>query len=99
MTKIGDTILQGINKAIEHVNGVTSKSIVHTIINKKIDVKQIRKNLGLSQAKFSQTFAISLSTLQKWEAKTRKPDSAAKAYLLLIAEHPKMVKNTLENVA
>ncbi|NRA88065.1 MAG: helix-turn-helix domain-containing protein [Rhizobiales bacterium] len=99
MAEIGDSILQGINEAIEYVNGDTSKSIVHTIINKQIDVKKIRDKLGLSQAKFSQTFAISLSTLQKWEAKTRNPDGAAKAYLLLIAEHPNMVKDTLENVA
>lgn len=97
MTKAGDEILAGINDAIAFMQGDKSKGRAHTIINSKIDVKAVRKKTGLTQEKFAETYGLSLSTLRKWEAGIRRPEGAAKAYLMVIEQKPKVVKEALWN--
>lgn len=62
---------------------------------KPIDVKTIRKRVKMSQAEFSRAYGISKRALQEWERGGRQPDSAARAYLTVIAKEPAMVRRTL----
>ena len=60
------------------------------------DPQEIRQRLGLTQREFSQQFQIALGTLRDWEQSTRRPDSAAKAYLRVIAAAPDAVRRILQ---
>ena len=65
MTKAGDGILAGALDALAYIEGDESRGRAHKIINAKIDVKAIRKKIGLSQVKFADTYGLPLSTLKK----------------------------------
>jgi DNA-binding transcriptional regulator YiaG len=62
---------------------------------KPIDVKAIRRRVKMSQAEFSRTYGISKRALQEWEQGGRQPDSAARAYLIVIAKEPAVVRRAL----
>ena len=59
------------------------------------DPKRIRLGLDLTQEQFARRFEIALSTLRDWEQNVRIPDSAAKAYLHVIANDPEGVERAL----
>jgi putative transcriptional regulator len=59
------------------------------------DPQEIRQRLGLTQREFSKHFQIALGTLRDWEQGARRPDSAAKAYLRVIAAAPDAVRQIL----
>jgi len=61
------------------------------------DPQEIRQRLGLTQREFSQQFQIALGTLRDWEQGARRPDSAAKAYLRVIAAAPDAVRRILQS--
>ena len=58
--------------------------------------QEIRQRLGLTQREFAQQFQIALGTLRDWEQGARRPDSAAKAYLRVIAAAPDAVRQILQ---
>ena len=51
----------------------------------------------MTQGVFSETFAISVSTLKKWEANHRVPEGPTKAYLMVIDKNPGAVKKALQS--
>ena len=59
------------------------------------DPQEIRQHLGLTQREFAQQFQIALGTLRDWEQGARRPNSAAKAYLRVIAAAPDVVRRIL----
>jgi putative transcriptional regulator len=60
------------------------------------DPQEIRQRLGLTQRAFSQQVEIALGTLRAWDQGARRPDSAAKAYLRVIAAAPDVVRHILQ---
>jgi len=52
------------------------------------DVAALRARFKLSQAKFARLLGISVSTLQNWEQKRRRPEGPAKVLLRVAAAHP-----------
>ena len=63
--------------------------------DKPIDVKQIRKGYGLTQAEFAAMIGVSLRTLQNWEQGRRVPEGPAKVLLQVAARHPEAVLNSI----
>jgi putative transcriptional regulator len=64
-------------------------------VKSDLDVRAIRAKTGLSQAEFAERFGFSLRTLQEWEQGRSKPESAVRAYLLVISRAPKTVARAL----
>jgi putative transcriptional regulator len=62
---------------------------------KPVDVKAIRRRVKMSQAEFSRAYGISKRALEEWEQGGRQPDSAARAYLTVIAKEPEVVRRAL----
>jgi putative transcriptional regulator len=62
---------------------------------KPVDIKAIRKRVKMSQAEFSRAYHISKRALQEWEQGGRQPDSAARAYLMVISKEPAIVRRAL----
>jgi putative transcriptional regulator len=57
-----------------------------------VDVGRVREKTGLSQTEFASRYGFNPRSLQDWEQGRRMPDSAARAYLLVIANNPKAVE-------
>ena len=97
MSKVFDSIKQGLTEAIEHAAGKTSSAIVHPPL--AIDVKAIRKQVGMTQTAFAAAFGINLSTLRHWERGDRTPQGPARVLLHVVAHDPKAVLRALEKAS
>ena len=91
-TTFGADLIEGMKLVLAHQRG---KIEVEQVWPKPIDVKAIRKRVKMSQAEFSQAYGISKRALQEWEQGGRQPDSAARAYLTVIAKEPAVVRRAL----
>ena len=91
-TTFGEDLLEGMKVVLAHHRG---KVELEQVWPKPIDVKAIRKRVKMSQAEFSRVYGISKRALQEWEQGGRQPDSAARAYLTVIAKEPAVVRRAL----
>jgi len=64
-----------------------------------VDVKSIRNRLGMTQAKFSDTFGFSLDAIKHWEGGRRTPEAPARALLTVIDKNPAAVFTALNRAA
>jgi putative transcriptional regulator len=95
-TAIGADLIEGMKLVIAHRRGEIE---LEQVWPKPIDVKAIRKRVNMSQAEFSRAYGIGKRALQEWEQGGRQPDSAARAYLTVIAKEPAMVRRALATVS
>src|SRR5271155_1391020 len=91
-TVLGAHLIEGMKLVLAHQRG---KVELEQVWPKPIDVKAIRKRVKMSQAEFSRAYRISKRALQEWEQGGRQPDSAARAYLTVIAKEPAVVRRAL----
>ena len=61
-----------------------------------VQVKEIRKLTGLSQAKFAQLVDVRLGTLRNWEQGRREPTGPAQALMRVIRHDPQAVVKALK---
>ncbi len=101
MTKLGDKIMAGLQDALAYSKGDKSRGVLtrYVVDVPILDVKAIRKKLGLTQESFCNLFSFKPHTLQAWEDKKKKPNTAAYIFLTLIDQHSATVKRTLEALA
>jgi putative transcriptional regulator len=62
------------------------------------DVTEIRKSLGMSQAKFAAAFMLQVSTVRNWEQGRNVPDGPAALYLQLIRNKPREIRKALAEI-
>ena len=77
-----------------YLRGDGSGVAVSTVaIPSDVDVKAIRERQGLSQSEFAKAYGFKLSAVKSWERikSRRKPDPAARMYLLVIDREPNAV--------
>jgi putative transcriptional regulator len=91
-TSFGAGLVEGMKLVLAHRRG---KVALDQVWPRPIDVKAIRKRAGMSQAEFSRAYRIGKRALQEWEQGCRQPDSAARAYLAVIAKEPALVRRAL----
>jgi putative transcriptional regulator len=89
---IGADLIEGMKLVLAHERG---KIDLEQVWPKPVDVKAIRKKVKMSQAEFARAYAIGKRALQEWEQGGRQPDSAARAYLTVIAKEPDVVRRAL----
>jgi len=65
-------------------------------ISRTVDVRAIRKKLGMTQESFSQVFGLSLASLRNWEQGTRIPERPIALYLRLIEKYPEEVRREVD---
>jgi putative transcriptional regulator len=63
----------------------------------EVDVREIRKALGLTQIEFSRRFKFPLGTLRHWEQGHRSPIGSSRVLLMLIARIPDIVQDALNS--
>src|SRR5437762_6792684 len=91
-TTFGEDLIEGMKLVLAHQHG---KVELEQVWPKPIDVRAIRKRVKMSQSEFSRAYGISKRALQEWEQGGRQPDSAARAYLTVIAKEPAVVRRAL----
>ena len=91
----GSRIVESMKEAVAICRGTLPAGSYAVHIPATVDVKAIRRGLGLSQASFSARFGLSLHTLRNWEQGKREPDPAARAYLKVIEKAPEVVTEAL----
>ena len=96
-SSFADSILRGAEEALAFARGEADEADYRVHIPETIDVKAIRKQLGLSQQAFAARFGFSVGSVRNWEQGTRQPDGAARAYLTVIAREPEVVSAALRN--
>ena len=64
-----------------------------------VDVKAIRNRLGMTQARFSDTFGFSLDAIKHWEGGRRTPEAPARTLLTVIDRDPAAVLTALNPAA
>lgn len=96
MSEVGESILRGARDALAYARGDKSRgraTVVH--VPEQVDVKAVRKRLGLSQTAFAARFGVSIGTLRDWEQKRRRPEGPARILLTVIDREPKAVERAL----
>lgn len=88
-------IKQGLEEAIAFARGEGDLSQYKVHIPEELDVKAIRKKTGLTQQEFAMRFGFNLARLRDLEQKRTRPNSAIRAYLLVIQKNPEAVEKAL----
>jgi putative transcriptional regulator len=88
----GADLIEGMKVVLAHQRG---KVELEQVWPKPVDIKAIRRRVKMSQTEFSRAYGISRRALQEWEQGGRQPDSAARAYLTVIAKEPAVVRRAL----
>ena len=84
-----EDLKQGLNEVEAFLAG--QQEGYKVTVSSQVDVKNIRKGLNLTQARFSNLFGFSLDAVKHWEGGRRTPEASARAFLTVIAKNPKAV--------
>jgi putative transcriptional regulator len=95
MSKIGESIIRGLEQAIPFAEGTAKEGTYVVHIPPEIDVRAIRGRLGLTQREFAVRFGFNINTLRHWEQGRRVPEGPTRAYLLVIDREPQAVQKAL----
>ncbi|BBP60448.1 helix-turn-helix domain-containing protein [Pseudomonas sp. St316] len=93
MSKFFDELMERVQQMDEIVRGKRQPS--REFIVDALQVKEIRKATGLTQAKFAALIDVQLGTLRNWEQGRREPTGPAKALLRAIHNDPEHVISAL----
>jgi putative transcriptional regulator len=97
MTKAGERLLRSARNARAWARGeVTEGFVVH--VPERVNVKAVRKKLGLTQHQFAQRFGFGYDAVRDWEAGRRQPERAARVLLTVIAYDPEVVRKALARI-
>lgn len=93
---VGSEIIEGLRNAVAFAKGDNRKGRVHRVlVPARIDVKHVRRKLGMSQSDFAEQFGINTSTLRNWEQGRRQPEGPARVLLTIIDREPAAVQRVL----
>jgi putative transcriptional regulator len=95
---VASEIVEALQNAVAYAKGDATKGRAHRIlVLPRIDVKEVRRKLGLSQNDFAETFGINAATLRNWEQGRRQPEGPARVLLTIIDREPAAVQRVLQS--
>jgi putative transcriptional regulator len=95
--KAFDKIAAGLTEALEIARGNAKPTKLY--VPAEINVRGIRKKLGLSQDDFAQEFGFTINQIRDWEQGRSRPLDGLRAYLMIIEKNPHAVLNLLRSSA
>jgi putative transcriptional regulator len=96
---VGARIIEGLEQAIAWTKGENSHVRVTLLEVPKVDVRKVRRNMGLSQAQFATKFGFPPATLKNWEQGRSYPDAPTRVLLAVIAKHPEALEDVLRKAS
>lgn len=97
MSKAGKRLLEAAQEMRAIARGEAQP--VHMHIPADVDVKAIRRNVGLSQDAFATEFCFSVNQIKNWEQNRTRPLGSDRAYLMMIERHPETVRKMLSELS
>ena len=88
-----EQMMNGLNEVEAFLAGKQEGFKAH--VPQKVDVKAIRNRLGMTQARFSNTFGFSLDAIKHWEGGRWSPEAPARTLLTVIDKNPAAVLTAL----
>ena len=92
-----EQMMNGLNEVEALIAGEQEGFKAH--VPQDVDVKAIRNRLGMTQARFSDTFGFSLDAIKHWEGGRRIPEASARTLLTVIDKNPAAVLTALNPAA
>ena len=92
-----ERMMDGLNDVEAFLAGKQEGFRAH--VPEEVDVKAIRNRLGMTQARFSDTFGFSLDAIKHWEGGRRTPEAPARTLLTVIDRNPAAVLTALNPAA
>lgn len=93
--KASDSIMKGLEEALAFAKGQGGEARVTEVTVPSVDVVEIRRRTGLSQAQFARSIGVAKGTLLNWEHGRRQPTGPAQVLLALISREPGVVQELL----
>jgi putative transcriptional regulator len=96
---VGESIIEGLKQAVAWTKGENDDVRVTLVHVPQVDVRQVRRKMGLSQAQFATRFGLPPATLRNWEQGRAHPDAPTRVLLAVIAKHPEAVEDVLRKAS
>ena len=96
---VGESIIEGLKQAIAWTQGENHDVRVTLVHVPRVDVRDVRVRMGLSQAQFATKFGFPPATLRNWEQGRSRPDAPTRVLLAVIAKHPEAVEDVLRKAS
>ena len=95
MNKAGSRSLQGAREALAFANGEaeTADYVVH--VPSAVDVRAIRRKLGLTQAAFAARYGFSIGRVRDWEQGRSAIDTPSRILLTVLDKEPEAIERAL----
>lgn len=97
-TSLGDELIASLTEGMAILRGEVEPTRLH-LAPAAVDVRAIRKRLGMTQPIFARRFGFGLATVRDWEQGRYQPDRAARSYLVVIEREPDVVQRALQAAA
>lgn len=88
-------IVAGLTQAIAITKGEADPATYRVHVPVTVDVKAVRKGLGLTQSQFAARFGFSHGAVRDWEQHRRQPEASARVLLTVIQREPAAVARAL----
>ncbi len=95
----GERIAASLREAAEWAAGNDDSARFSKVEVPTVDIRDLRKRLGLSQAAFAAKFGFQPATVRNWEQGRTRPDGPARTLLAVIARHPDAVEDALRQAS
>jgi putative transcriptional regulator len=90
-----EKVMEGLDQARAYLDGTADKRRYCVRVPAKVDVRKIRKQLGLSQEAFAATYGFALSAVRDWEQGRRRPERSARILLKIVEKEPDAITRAL----
>ncbi|WP_299549124.1 helix-turn-helix domain-containing protein [uncultured Tateyamaria sp.] len=89
----GKELIESAQEALQIAEGKAEPAAV--FVPEAVDVAEIRKAQGLTQAGFAERYGLAESAIRDWEQNRRRPDRAATLLLKVIQQKPEVVAEAI----
>ena len=93
--KVFEQIAAGLREAVEIQAGRADPASYRVHVPETVDVKSIRKSLGLTQEAFANRYGFSKGAVTDWEQGRSRPEASTRMFLTVIAREPEAVDRAL----
>jgi putative transcriptional regulator len=95
MSKLGKKLIAAMSEGIAIARGEADPASYHVHVPAAIDVRAMRRKLGMTQEDFAIRYGLTLARIRDWEQGRSAPDGAVRAYLKVIEKEPEAVERAL----
>jgi putative transcriptional regulator len=95
MSKLGKKLIAAAHEGIAIARGEADPATYRIHVPAEIDIKAMRRRLGMTQESFALRYGFTIARVRDWEQNRSAPDPAVRAYLKVIEKEPEAVERAL----